>query len=191
MTTFSQYQDDAQSRPADDPRTSIVPRQARPYQGRRAGLLTRVVATGIDIGLVYLLMVGLNAVIVAVRWVMAPWIYLPAPTQVFFLVVGLLTLLGYASLAWSGAGRTFGYQLMGIRVVNRDGQRPSIGLAAVRAAACMVFPPGLLWVLVSGANRSLQDVLLRTSVIYDWVTGMSAGLSAGLSAKQEPTAEDR
>jgi hypothetical protein len=32
---------------------------------------------------------------------------------------------------------------------------------------CTLFPIGLVWVLVSGENRSVQDVLLRTSVVYD------------------------
>jgi hypothetical protein len=38
----------------------------------------------------------------------------------------------------------------------------------VRAATCVVLPIGLYWVLFSSANRSAQDVLLRTSVVYDW-----------------------
>ena len=40
--------------------------------------------------------------------------------------------------------------------------------AAARAALCVVFPIGLFYVLVSRANRSVQDVLFRTSVVYDW-----------------------
>jgi hypothetical protein len=37
----------------------------------------------------------------------------------------------------------------------------------VRALLCVLFPVGLLWVLLSGENRSVQDVVLRTSVVYD------------------------
>ena len=43
------------------------------------------------------------------------------------------------------------------------------GTSIVRALFCTVFPFGLLWAIVSGANRSVQDVVLRTNVIYDWV----------------------
>jgi hypothetical protein len=39
--------------------------------------------------------------------------------------------------------------------------------AAARAFFCTVFPLGLLWVLVSQRNHSVQDVLLRTAVVYD------------------------
>jgi len=31
-----------------------------------------------------------------------------------------------------------------------------------------VFPIGVLWVAVSRTNKSVQDILVRTSVIYDW-----------------------
>ena len=40
--------------------------------------------------------------------------------------------------------------------------------AFVRAVFCTAFPIGLLWCAVSPANRSVQDVVLRTSVVYDW-----------------------
>jgi hypothetical protein len=32
---------------------------------------------------------------------------------------------------------------------------------------CTLFPIGLLWVLVSRGNRSVQDLMLRTSVVYE------------------------
>jgi uncharacterized RDD family membrane protein YckC len=31
-----------------------------------------------------------------------------------------------------------------------------------------VFPAGLVWSLFSRKNASLQDLLLRTVVVYDW-----------------------
>jgi uncharacterized RDD family membrane protein YckC len=57
---------------------------------------------------------------------------------------------------------------MGLRVVSRSGGDLSLGVALVRAAACVLFPVGLLWAAVSRGNRSLQDVVLRTRVVYDW-----------------------
>ena len=53
-------------------------------------------------------------------------------------------------------------------MVNRHGQRLHPLVALVRAVCYVIFPMGLLWVLVSGHNRSLQDLVVRTSVIYDW-----------------------
>ena len=67
-----------------------------------------------------------------------------------------------------GSGRTYGNHVMGLRVVNREGRRLHPLGAFVRAALYVIFPIGLLWVMVSGQNRSLQDLIVRTSVIYDW-----------------------
>jgi hypothetical protein len=32
----------------------------------------------------------------------------------------------------------------------------------------VMFPPGLLWVVVSPRRRSVQDVMLLSVVVYDW-----------------------
>jgi hypothetical protein len=32
----------------------------------------------------------------------------------------------------------------------------------------VAFPIGLAWAIISRRNRSVQDVVLRTIVIYDW-----------------------
>jgi uncharacterized RDD family membrane protein YckC len=36
----------------------------------------------------------------------------------------------------------------------------------LRAVACVVFPVGLLWVVVDKRRRSLQDIVFRTRVVY-------------------------
>ena len=79
-----------------------------------------------------------------------------------------LLLTGYLAVSWVGSGRTYGNHVMGLRVVNRHGRRLRAFVALLRAVCYVIFPLGLLWVLVSGHNRSLQDLVLRTSVIYDW-----------------------
>jgi uncharacterized RDD family membrane protein YckC len=58
---------------------------------------------------------------------------------------------------------------MGLRVVNLHGVLLRVPLAFLRAVFCVVFPVGLFWVAFSRENRSLQDVVLRTSVIHDWL----------------------
>jgi uncharacterized RDD family membrane protein YckC len=79
----------------------------------------------------------------------------------------LLTL--YLATAWTTTGRTYGAHLLGVRVVSARGRRPPVVVALARALLCVLFPIGLLWCAVSPTNRSVQDVLLRTSVVYDWV----------------------
>jgi uncharacterized RDD family membrane protein YckC len=73
----------------------------------------------------------------------------------------------YFAVTWAVIGGTYGDRLLGLRVTDDRGARPGWGQCAVRAVLCTVFPIGLGWVLVSQENSSLQDVLLRTSVIYD------------------------
>ena len=87
---------------------------------------------------------------------------------------GGLLLTVYLAVSWRGSGRTYGNHVMGLRVVNHRGQRLHPVVSFVRAALYVIFPIGLLWVLVSGHNRSLQDLVVRTSVIYDWGARRSA-----------------
>jgi uncharacterized RDD family membrane protein YckC len=57
---------------------------------------------------------------------------------------------------------------MGLRVVGPDHHRLWLHRALLRSVLCVVFPIGLLWCAVSTSRRSLQDIVVRTSVIYDW-----------------------
>jgi uncharacterized RDD family membrane protein YckC len=57
---------------------------------------------------------------------------------------------------------------MGLRVVDRRGRKPAVLVALLRAGFCVLVPVGLLWCAVSRSRSSLQDIVLRTSVVYDW-----------------------
>ena len=154
-----------------DVHVPIVPREAQPYQGRRAGLVTRSVAGVIDGVLVVVAVlvgyVGVNGV----RFLIHPRSFqfseaspLPAVTT------ALLVLVGYLSIAWSTSGRTYGCHVMGLRVVGGRGGRVRPLVALLRAVFYAVFPIGLL-LCAGGRQHSVQDLVLRTSVIYDWRRG--------------------
>jgi hypothetical protein len=66
-------------------------------------------------------------------------------------------------------GRTYGDNVLGLRVVSRKGARLTLGVGLLRAVLCVVFPLGLLWAAINRQSHSIQDMLLRTSVIYDWI----------------------
>jgi uncharacterized RDD family membrane protein YckC len=53
-------------------------------------------------------------------------------------------------------------------VVDRFGRRLSLRRALARAVLYVLFPAGLLWVLASRRNASVQDLVLGTAVVYDW-----------------------
>jgi uncharacterized RDD family membrane protein YckC len=146
-----------------------IPREARAFQGHRAGLVTRVAAAAIDVGIVIIALGVCYLAIFAFLFLLDPrnfTVPTPSPWLVYAAASLLLTL--YLALTWRGNGRTYGNHVMGLRVVNRRGQRLHVLVSLVRAVLYVIFPIGLLWVLVSGHNRSLQDLVLRTSVIYDW-----------------------
>ena len=63
-------------------------------------------------------------------------------------------------------GGTYGDRLLGLRVSHDRGGRLGPVRSTARAVLCTIFPIGLLWVLVSKENRSVRDVLLRSSVAY-------------------------
>jgi uncharacterized RDD family membrane protein YckC len=81
---------------------------------------------------------------------------------------GLVIAFVYLVASWTAAGRTYGDQLLGLRVLDRDGGTVNWPIAVLRALLYLVFPLGLLWILVDPRNRSVQDIVLRTTVIYDW-----------------------
>ena len=83
---------------------------------------------------------------------------------------GAVVLFVYFVESWATTGRTYGDHLLGLRVVNWRGGQLRWSGAIVRSAFCVALPIGLYWAVVSPTRRSLQDTVLRTSVVYDWTT---------------------
>lgn len=148
-----------------------VPADARSFQGHRAGFVTRFAAASMDFALV-----GVLLGLAYVGWAILVFISTPTdftlPSVSFALVLGAGAALSWLlfTTAWATTGRTFGAKIMGIRVVSFDGRVMRWAGAAIRSGFCLFFLPGLFWVIVSHENRSLQDTILRTSVIYDWTS---------------------
>ena len=138
-------------------------------RGRRAGLVTRALANVLDVVVVVLLLAGGYAAVAAGKFLIHPAGFrFPAPSFALVLLIGGAVTAVYFAVAWRVTGRTLGDEVTGLRVVNFRGERMRWAGSVLRAVFCTVFPIGLLWVLVSPQNRSVQDVFLRTSVIYDW-----------------------
>ena len=149
---------------------SPVPREARGYQGETAGVVTRVVGSSIDAGVVALVLlmgwVGLNGF----RFLLNPRTFqFSGTTFLLTFTAACVVLVTYLTGAWATTGRTWGSHVMGLRVVDRKGQRLRPGVALLRGLFCTFFPIGLLWCAVNPSRRSVQDIVLRTAVVYDWV----------------------
>jgi uncharacterized RDD family membrane protein YckC len=143
--------------------------EARALQGHRAGFASRVVADAIDLGVAWLL--GLSALLAAgvVRYLLTgPPLRLPVLPNWLDGVAGAAVAVTYLALSWAATGRSVGKQLAGLRVVDRAGHRLSLWRAWSRAVLYVLFPAGLLWVLASRRNASVQDLIVGTAVVYDW-----------------------
>jgi uncharacterized RDD family membrane protein YckC len=159
---------------------SPVPRAARPYQGRRAGLVTRMAANTIDAGVVAVVLVFAYLGRAALAYMVDPLGFrFPDPAVLLSLTWAFVVLVVYLTAAWAIGGRTYGDHVMGVRVVGRGGRPMRLPAAFLRALLCAVFPIGLLWCAGSREHRSIQDLVFRTSVVYDWQPRVSKALATG------------
>lgn len=151
-------------------RLDPIPPAARPLQGLRAGVVSRTIAGGIDYAIVGVLVAGTYLGIVVLRFLVDPRSAgnLPTVPLAVVLLYGFGLMVVYLWIAFATTGRTIGDRVMGLRVVGRKGRRVHWWWALVRAVLCTLIPVGLFWCAVSRENRSVQDLLLRTSVIHHW-----------------------
>jgi len=149
------------------PSILTVPAEARGFQGRRAGIVSRVFANAIDFVILLVLLGALYFGWTAVLFLRRGRDFrFPTVSYAGVYVVGAIVFSLYFALTWWSTGRTYGDQVMGLRVIDRRGERLRLWHALLRAVLCVGFPLLLFWAIVNG--RSVQDVVVRTSVIYDW-----------------------
>jgi uncharacterized RDD family membrane protein YckC len=146
-----------------------IPQKARVFQGHRAGVVTRFIANIIDfivmliaLGSTYVAWFGIELILNGSQF------KAPNPSVGVVFLAGYCILWVYLTVAWGTAGRTIGNGLLGLRVVNWKGDRLRWFGAILRSTFCLWFIPGFFWVAISHKNQSVQDIVLRTSVIYDW-----------------------
>jgi uncharacterized RDD family membrane protein YckC len=90
-------------------------------------------------------------------------------SQELLVEVALGTAIVYLAGTWAVMGRSYGCRLMGLKVVDRRGRSPRLTRSVLRAAFCVLFPVGLLWCGVGRSRKSVQDLVLGTVVVYDWM----------------------
>ncbi|MCZ4277464.1 RDD family protein [Rhodococcoides yunnanense] len=136
---------------------------------RPAGIVTRGVAAVIDLAVVGALMGSVYLGSVFVQLLFDPQSF-SFQTPAVFMSVSVLVIISiaYLTTCWATTGRTVGAILMGVRLVSPRHRVLRWPLALLRAVLCVLFAFGLLWVAVDRRRRSLQDIVLRTSVVYDW-----------------------
>jgi uncharacterized RDD family membrane protein YckC len=149
------------------PSILTVPAEARGFQGQPAGIVSRAFANAIDFAILLVMLgalyFGWSAVLFLRR---GSDFRFPTVSYVGAYAAGAIVLTLYFALTWWSTGRTYGDQVMGLRVIDRKGERLRLWHALLRAVLCVHFPLLLFWAVVN--DRSVQDIVVRTSVIYDW-----------------------
>jgi uncharacterized RDD family membrane protein YckC len=134
---------------------------------RVAGIITRGLAAVIDLVVVLLIMSAMYGGLILVRLVYSPAAFsLPSLNAVFSTVVTFGVAVLYLTGCWAVSGSTAGAVTMGLRVVGRRSRRVRLLVALLRAIGCVLFPIGLLWVIIDRRRQSLQDIVFRTRVVY-------------------------
>jgi hypothetical protein len=133
-----------------------------------AGVVTRLLAAGVDVVAVVLLTVVLDLAAAGIRFVWSPldfrW---PRPETEIAVVVLLGVAVLYLTVAWAMTGRTYGGRLLGLRVLSGRGTLLGWTRSFLRAVTSVLWPVGLLWSGISRSRSSVQDLVFRTVVVYD------------------------
>jgi len=166
VTSFKSFQDNYRE---DQPlHFNAIPVKARSIQGLPAGFTSRFITVLIDLTMISVLVVGPSGIWLGLRYVLSPFYDIPQLVGVSLLLVGYFFMWLYWTWSWATSGKSLGNVLMGLRVETNSGDLPSASKAALRALFSVAFPIGLAWAIISRSNKSVQDVVLRTHVIYDW-----------------------
>jgi uncharacterized RDD family membrane protein YckC len=140
------------------------------FQWQPAGIVTRTLAALIDMLVVIVVLVVVWASYAAVLFLARPARFtVPSPSWSAVVWAGSVASVLYLATAWATTGRTVGAQVLGLRVLDRHGGQLGWWRSIARAAAYVVFPLGLGWAIVDRRRRSVQDLVVASSVVYDWV----------------------
>lgn len=173
----------------DDTMERVVrPRDEADSETDQAGLATRLVAAGIDLGLlfaVYSLASGVLASIISFTFGQQ----LSLAAAIVLGVLGFLAAGAVFSVFWALVGQTPGMRFLSIRLTYHGSRDITLGLAARRFLAVILsvipFGLGFLAVLRDPSRRAWHDRMTGTEVVYDAVQRAPfAGTAPGESADE-------
>ncbi|AOW93880.1 hypothetical protein BFN03_17750 [Rhodococcus sp. WMMA185] len=144
-----------------------------------AGIVTRGLAAGIDLLIVSAVMglIYIGALIAQLLFSPQEFSF-PRGNAVLSVSTFITVSVLYLTACWAVSGRTVGAVTMGLRVISRSGRLIGWPRAFLRAVLYVMFGFGLLWAAVDPRRRSVQDILLRTTVVYDWEPDLHLGEAA-------------
>jgi uncharacterized RDD family membrane protein YckC len=141
-------------------------------QGHYAGAVSRLVAFGVDIGVLWGVytagagLISLGSELITGRSATI------SHHQILAAVVLVVWGFFYFAYPWAVSGKTPGMALLGVQVVTAAGAPISPRQAALRTVALplsfLVVGLGLLGIVFGRERRGLHDVLVGTAVVYAW-----------------------
>ncbi len=142
-------------------------------QGHYAGVVSRLVGLGVDLGVLWgIYVLGYYAVTLLVEIITGKSVTTSSHHRGLELVIVLVWGLLYFSYQWTLNGRTIGMALVGVRVVRTDGRdiarRQAIIRTLVLGISLVFFIIALLTALIQRQRRSLPDLAAGTVVVYSW-----------------------
>ncbi len=153
---------------------SAIPREARPYQGHAAGVVTRVVANTIDAAIVAVMVGSIYLGLVVFTFLLDPRTFVwPSGHLLASLTTALVLAVLYLFVSWWLFGRSYGDQVMGLRVVGRRGRRLGPLRSLLRAALLRGLPDRLVLVrhqpgaALGAGPRALDPGRLRLDAAPD------------------------
>jgi uncharacterized RDD family membrane protein YckC len=154
----------------DDVLERIVRHHDPDSETDQAGLATRLVAAGIDVGLMFVVYSIASSVLASV----IPFVFgsnLSLPVAIVLGVVGFLIAGGVLAAFWALAGQTPGMRFLSIRLIHQGSRDITMGCAIRRVlgVAVSLVPLGLgyLAILRDPSRRAWHDRMTGTEVIYD------------------------
>jgi len=156
--------------------------------GRYVGPASRLLAFGIDIGVV----TATYAITTAVIAYVVKLLFNHTVNQGGWWWTALLAAWWFVYLwgSWGAFGRTVGMGMVGLRIVSSDGppitQRQALVRVLVFPFSFLLFGLGFAMALVQRQRRALHDLAAKTCVVYDWgddAAEMPAPLTRWLSRR--------
>jgi uncharacterized RDD family membrane protein YckC len=141
-------------------------------QGHYAGIVSRLVAFGADVGASWgLYLLGTALVNFAVRLITGHSYVVTNHRLAAVIVLSVWEFL-YFSYQWAVSGKTLGMAIFGLQVVTREGAAIGVRQAIVRtlslAISLVIFFIAFWGIIFQRERRAFNDLLAGTAVVYSW-----------------------
>lgn len=147
--------------------------EAHVLQGRSAGFVTRLIAYMMDVAILAgVIAMGGWLAVLADNVLKSMGVDARIDLATIFVILIPFIIGSYYVFFWALTGRTIGKWFMGLKIVGRDEEPPTIGKAFLRligyGLSAIVFWMGYFWIIIDDERQGWHDHLATTWVVYDY-----------------------